>query len=158
MKFSSNLLMRLPLMVPAFFLGLASFVMFYVCFAETSIQVPSFVQKLCIFIMAAFLALLAISFIRIGFRDYYVAIEPGEEGVRFQGLTGTVYLRWDELKRVHESASTLSLEKSGGVTLNVSSDLTGYDEFRSIVLGKKRGVELYPPPVSPGEIIDKERI
>ncbi|MDQ7827288.1 MAG: hypothetical protein RDV48_31125 [Candidatus Eremiobacteraeota bacterium] len=156
MKYSSNILVRLPLLVPALISTLISLAMFYVCFAETSIQVPSFVEKSCIFIMAAFLLWLAFTFIKIGIRDFYVAIEPQDDGLRFEGLFQKVFLRWNEIKQVQESASTLMITASDGMTLNVSADLIGFDEFRSLVMAKKPGVALSPPPVSPEDINRKD--
>jgi hypothetical protein len=161
-KYSSTLIMRLPLMVPAVFFALLSFVMFYICFAETQLQVPSFIQKLCIFLMASFLAWLTFTFLRIGMKDYYLEILPGEDEILFRQLFRSFSLRWLDIKQVHESPSTLSLTTHDGLSANIGADTAHFEELKERVLqktGKKK--DLLPPlPRAPEELAreDRERL
>jgi|GEM_PF-3230453 len=153
-KYSSNLLLRLPLMIPAFFLLLFSMPMFYICFAEMTISALSFIQKLCIFIMAFFLSWVACVLVVTGLRDYYVEIIPDDAGIRYKTITKEFYLRWDEIVQVHESISTISLTTGLGKVLNISVDISGYEELRRVVKSKTEKKEDHSLPVSPEEITD----
>jgi hypothetical protein len=148
-------------MVPAVFFAFFSFIMFYICFAETQVQVPSFIQKLCIFLMATFLALLTFTLIRIGLKDYYHEIVPGERGIHFRQAFGSSSLRWEEIKQVHESPSTLSLTTHEGRSVNIGADTGGFEELKELVItntGRKR--VLHPPPLAPEDLAreDRERL
>lgn len=153
-KYSSNLLLRLPLMIPAFFLLLLSLSMFYICFAEMTISALSFIQKLCIFIMAFFLAWVAFTLVVTGLKDYFVEIIADDAGIRFKTITKEFSMRWDEIVQVHESISTISLTTCLGKVFNISADISGYEDLRRIVRAKTEKKEEYSLPVSPEEITD----
>lgn len=123
-------------MAPAIISAIISFVMYYIVFTETMVQIPTFVEKFCIFAMATFLAWVTITLIRIGFRDFFLEIIPGVEGIDFRQINRSFSIRWEDIKLAHESASTLSITTNDKRMVSISADLTNYETLKDIIISK----------------------
>jgi len=135
-RYSSNIWVRLPLFVPAIFFLIIGLIMFYVCFAETSIQLPTFIEKFCIFAMAAFLTLVAATFVRIALKDFYQEIVIDHEKIFIRQIFDNATVTWPEIKTVNDTAATLTITTIEEKTVNIGADVTGFEEIKQEVISR----------------------
>lgn len=133
-KHHSNIYARLPLLVPALFSALLCFVMIYICFYRLSLEgVPAPIQKLCILLMAGFLGWLAFTLVAIAFRDYYKEIRVKEDSLEFLLKSGSIQIKWEQIKHVSETSSTLLITTIDGKQIGIGADVTHFEELKEHV-------------------------
>jgi hypothetical protein len=125
--------MRLPLLVPAFFSAMLTFVMLYICTYRHSVESMGLAEKASILIIAAFFAWLAFTFVRIAFRDFYKEIAVTGESISFVTHFRSIQLAWGDIKNVSETASTLLITANDGRQVGIGADVTGYEELKEHV-------------------------
>ncbi|MEW6282008.1 MAG: hypothetical protein AB1758_25615 [Candidatus Eremiobacterota bacterium] len=140
-RYTSNPIHCVPLMTGAALLGFLAAVGFLIGLAGGPLQVPGYAEKACVLIVSAVLALAAWRFARIAMADYFVELTLDDEGLRWRKPGRSGGFRWDEVKTVSSTDSTVTISTRDGVHLDVGASLNDYADFRSKVEERYREIK-----------------
>ena len=131
----------------AFFLSLCVFGLVMSLSAGIKMT-PSPVHLACMIIMALFLGLVGLSFLKVAVNGFVKEVVLTDDVITVKRVTKSDKYLWSELKRVASTNTGLNLQMLSGAEVDLGPSLGGFDDLVATVKAKyneMKGIRGVPP-------------